>query len=164
MSIHRFDARVDKAAPEIVTAIRDEGWDCHLIRLPCDVLCWHPVLDIWQPLEIATKGGKRKADATETQRKFLRWTSLPVVYTPAEALEALRKHHPAGTVSAELAAWAIKLRDDFELEWKRTGKAAGAAERVHAQGRLLHGADLVVCERQPLAHAVAGDLFSMDPK
>ncbi len=132
MSIHRHAARADMAAPEVVGAIRGEGWDCHLIRLPCDVLCWHPVLDIWQPIEIATKGGKRKADANESQRRFLAWTDVPVVYTPDEAVAVLSRHYPSDVARPDLIAYARRLREDFERDWKRDGEAVGAAMRIVA--------------------------------
>lgn len=161
MSIHRFAARADQAAPLVVPKIREEGWDCHLIRLPCDVLCWHPILDIWQPLEIATKGGKRKADANESQRKFLRWTSVPVVYTGDEALTELRKHYPDGIARAELIAWAHGLRDEFERCWKLNPTAASSARALvqlrvpeSAQAQLFAGAGQ---KRSTNAASAAGD-------
>jgi hypothetical protein len=163
MSIHRHDARADAAAPEVVGAIRAEGWDVHLIRLPCDVLCWHPVLDIWQPLEIATRGGKRKADANESQRKFLRWTDVPVAYTGNQAVEILRGRYP-GSASLELIATAKRIKAEFELEWKKDQSAPGARQRVIA----VSGADIETNPAKPadaslssrVAAGATTDIFS----
>jgi len=133
MSIHRAAAKCDANQPAIVQAIREEGWDCHIIRVPCDVICWHPVLDVLVWLEIKDgrkKDGSAKQDhRQETQRKFLRWTSCPIVTTPEEALAVLRTHYPAGVIPAELSAWCHRIRADFQREYARNKQAPGAAER-----------------------------------
>lgn len=133
MSIHRAAAKVDKSQLPIVEAIEAEGWDCYLIRLPCDLLCWHPVLDVWQPLEVKTiHAGRRQTlqDKRQVeQRRFLRWTSVPVVTSPEQALEVLAKHYPAGVITAELAAYAEALRQDFAAKWKKDPQAAPSARQ-----------------------------------
>lgn len=121
MSIHRYDARPDKAQPEIVAAIREEGWDVYLIRLPCDVMCWHPILDRWQTLEIKTpeKNGKHYARAKDAeQRKFCERTRTPIVWTKEMALEALAKHYEPWCPGE------LKLQ---ALEWRRAYEARSAA-------------------------------------
>lgn len=134
MSIHRAAAKVDKSQQPIVEAIEAEGWDCYLIRLPCDLLCWHPVLDIWQPLEVKTPqpNGKARARPSEqpNQKRFLRWTDLPVVTTPQQALEVLSQHYPIQAPVPQLIAYAHELRDHFEREWKQKGAASSARELV----------------------------------
>lgn len=142
MSIHRAAAKVDKSQLTIVQAIEAEGWDCWLIRLPCDVLCWHPVLDIWQPLECKTREEDRRkqrgADkGSESQRKFLRWTEVPVVYTPEEALQQLRAHYPKGVISAELAAYCHQLRQEFEACWKNSPKVRMTANVTPSARQLI---------------------------
>lgn len=136
MSIHRAAAKADAAQPEIVEAIRAEGWDCYLMRLPCDLLCWHPVLDVWQPMEVKTgrkkSGEARERGAQEAQRKFLHWTAVPVVTTPEEALDALSRHYPPMPAVAPLVDAARKIRADFERDWKTNQSAPGAQQRVSA--------------------------------
>lgn len=93
----RRAAKTDTAQSGIVEAIEAEGWECFLIRLPCDLLCWHPVLDVLQWLEVKStrkKSGEHVKDKRqEEQIKFLERTGCPVVTTPAEALEALQRHY-----------------------------------------------------------------------
>lgn len=118
MSIHRYDARPDKAQPDIVKAIRNEGWDVYLIRLPCDVMCWHPVLDRWQTLEIKTpeKNGKHYERAKDAeQRKFCERTNTPVVWTTQMAITALSRHYPQpGASDPVLVAKALQWRAERE--------------------------------------------------
>lgn len=93
MSIHRAAAKSDANQPEVVAAIRASGWRCWITRLPCDLFCWHPTHDVWQPLEVKStrkKNGEAKQDARqEAQLEFLAETQTPVVTTPGEALLAL---------------------------------------------------------------------------
>jgi hypothetical protein len=118
MSIHRYDARPDKAQPAIVAAIRDEGWDVYLIRLPCDVMCWHPILDRWQTLEIKTpeRNGKhyeREKDAK--QREFCERTNTPIVWTSEMALQALSRHYPQpGKSDPALVSQALAWRAEYD--------------------------------------------------
>jgi hypothetical protein len=133
MSIHRAAAKVDKSQLPIVHAIEAEGWDCWLIRLPCDLLCWHPVLDVTQLLEVKNAARCTKAGESwdrgrqDTQQKFLRWTSTPVVTSAEQAIAALAKHYPAGVITAELAGYCHQLREQFEIRWKENPKTASSA-------------------------------------
>jgi len=95
MSIHRHAAKADANQPEIIAAIERAGWEAHVVRRPCDLFCWHPRFDIWQPLEVkdpskVTKAGKPIHDARmDEQHEFLERTGTPIVTTPEEALIAL---------------------------------------------------------------------------
>lgn len=95
----RRAAKTDTAQSGIVEAIEAEGWECFLIKLPCDLLCWHPVLDRLQWLEVKSarkKSGEHVKDKRqEAQIAFLDRTKCPVVTTPEEAIMALRKHYKA---------------------------------------------------------------------
>lgn len=93
----RRASKVDNSQQEIVDAIRAEGWEVFIVKLPCDLFCWHPILDVWQPMECKSH---RKKDGTtvqdkrqEEQIRFLHKTRCPVVTTPAEALDWLAKHY-----------------------------------------------------------------------
>lgn len=94
----RRAAKTDTAQSGIVEAIEAEGWECFLIRLPCDLLCWHPVLDVLQWMEVKSarkKSGEHVKDKRqEEQIKFLERTNCPVVTTAEEALSVLRKFYP----------------------------------------------------------------------
>ncbi len=95
MTIHRHAAKGDANQPEIVEAIRKAGWEAHIVRRPCDLFCWHPLHDVWLPLEVkdpskVTKSGKPVHDSRmEEQARFLERTGTPVVTTAEEALLAL---------------------------------------------------------------------------
>lgn len=136
MSIHRHAANVDKSQQPIIAAILEEGWEVWVMRVPCDLLCWHPVLDVWQPMEVknpkrCTKGGESwDRNAQVSQRKFLAWTDVPIVTTEQQALEALRKHYPATVVPEQLAAWSAQLKQRFEREWKCQPTAAPSARAM----------------------------------
>lgn len=144
MSIHRHAANVDKSQQPIVAAILEEGWEVWVIRVPCDLLCWHPVLDVWQPMEV--KNPKRCNSSGESwdraqqksQRKFLAWTDVPVVTTIEQAVSALRAHYPTDA-PAELIAWARRIRAGFQAEWEATGKAPGARARVERKTGAAEG-------------------------
>lgn len=94
----RRAAKTDTAQSGIVEAIEGEGWECFLIRLPCDLLCWHPVLDVLQWMEVKSarkkNGSVRERKEQEAQTEFLHRTGCPVVTTPEEALQVLRKFYP----------------------------------------------------------------------
>jgi hypothetical protein len=95
MTIRRYAAKTDSNQPPIVDAIRNAGWECYLVREPCDLFCYHAGYEIWAPLEIkdptkVTKAGKPVHDERMAeQHEFLERTKTPVVTTPAEALIAL---------------------------------------------------------------------------
>lgn len=123
----RRAAKTDDSAGPIVEAIEAEGWECFDVRLPMDKLCWHPVLDVlvWMEIKSRAKSGRIPVDKRqETQRKFLAWTSCPVVTTPEEALAELRKHYPSDVATPDLIAYAHRMRADFERAWKLKGEAA----------------------------------------
>lgn len=130
----RRAAKTDDAAGEIVKAGEDEGWECYDVRLPCDKIFWHPVLDVLQWAEIKTraKSGRIPVDKRqEGQLKFLAYTSCPIVTSPQELLELLRSRYPH-SASPEVIALAHKIRKDFERDWNRDGAAASAAQRAAA--------------------------------
>ncbi len=132
----RRAAKTDDAKGAIVAAGEEEGWQAFDVRLPCDVLWWHPVLDVLQWTEIKTiHVGRRKPAVDkrqEAQRKFLAWTSCPIVTNKDELLAVLIRHYPSDVARPDLIAYARKLREDFERDWKRDGTAVGAAMRIVA--------------------------------
>lgn len=136
MSLHRYAANVDKSQQAIVDAIEAEGWDVYLIRTPCDLLCWHPVLDVWQPLEVKNPGRCNAAGESwdrkqqVSQQRFLKWTEVPVVTSKDQALAALRFHYPTAVVTAELIAWAARIRDEFERNWNLNKSATPSARQL----------------------------------
>lgn len=140
MSIYRAAAKVDKSQLPIVEAIEAEGWDCWLIRLPCDLLCWHPVLDIWQPIEVKTPqaNGKARNRPNEQleQKRFLRWTSVPVVTTPQQALQVLSEHYPMQAVVPDLISFARALKERFDQEWKCNKTSAPSARELIEIGQV----------------------------
>lgn len=97
MSIHRHAAKADANQPAIITAIEAAGWEAHVVRRPCDLFCWHPRYEIWQPLEVkdptkVTKAGVPIHDERMAeQHDFLERTKTPVVTTPEQALLALAR-------------------------------------------------------------------------
>jgi hypothetical protein len=135
----RRAAKTDDAAGEIVQAIEDEGWECFDIRLPCDKLCWHPVLDVlcWMEIKSNRKanGQPKLRSDQEKQTKFLRWTSCPIVTTPQEAIAELRKFYPPTAVPADVAAFARGLKERFEQEWKANKTAAPGARELIELGQ-----------------------------
>lgn len=126
----RRAAKVDNSQQPIVDAIEAEGWECWLIRLPCDVVCWHPVLDVCQQMEIKTaaKSGRVPVDQRqEEQRKFLARTSTPIVTNATEALAVLRRRYPSGLASSALLAYSQRLQAEFTAEWEHDQKTARSA-------------------------------------
>ena len=95
MSLNRFAARVDDSQGEIIKAIRKAGWQVWVIRKPVDLLVRLPAYDLWIPLEVKTpdaKGRRRSPDKRQVeQNEFIGMTGCPVVCTPEEALQALRR-------------------------------------------------------------------------
>jgi hypothetical protein len=94
MSINRWATRTDTTQAAIVEAIRKAGWKVWVIKLPVDLLCWHPGADVWQPLECKTptKSGKAKLDKRqEEQNRFCDETFTPRVTTPEQAVEFLNR-------------------------------------------------------------------------
>jgi hypothetical protein len=95
VTIHRHAAKADANQPAIIQAIERAGWEAHVVRRPCDLFCWHPRYDIWQPLEVkdpskVRKDGKPVHDERMAeQHEFLERTGTPVVTSPEEAILAL---------------------------------------------------------------------------
>lgn len=100
MSIPRRAAKQDANAGVIVIAIVEAGWMWHQTGWPCDGFAYHPIYDIWQPLEIknpeycrkdgtANEHARVKNNRQIAQMRFLADTKTPVVTTPAEAILAL---------------------------------------------------------------------------
>jgi len=92
----RYAAKTDATEPEVLEAIERAGWKYWRIRVPCDLMCWHPGHDIWQPIEVKPLVGKRNPKARvrtdqPQQTEFLRETGTPVVATAEEALLALAR-------------------------------------------------------------------------
>lgn len=122
----RRAAKTDESKAAIVEAIEAEGWEVFDIRLPCDIVCWHPVLDVlqWMELKTAKPNGKpRTRNDQPEQAKFLARTSCPIVTTPEEALEVLSRHYPSDVARPDLVLMAKRIRDEFERAWKARAAA-----------------------------------------
>lgn len=123
----RRAAKTDDAAGAIVKAGEDEGWECFDVRLPCDKIFWHPVLDVLQWVEIKTiHQGRKKPQVDkrqEAQAKFLARTSCPIVTSPEELLALLSKHYPSDLARPDLVLMAKRIRDEFERAWKARAAA-----------------------------------------
>ena len=130
----RRAAKIDNSQPEIVEAGRAEGWEWHRVQGDFEGVWWHPVLDVmfWCELKTRTSSGRIPVDQRqERQRKFLRWTGCPIFTSPDELIEHMRTYYPAGTVPAELMAFARRLKERFEQEWRASPtKASGARELI----------------------------------
>lgn len=131
----RRAAKTDTAQSGIVEAIEAEGWECFLIKLPCDLLCWHPVLDVLQWLEVKSarkKSGEAKQDPRqEAQREFLARTSCPVVTTSQEALQVLQRHYPAMPTVTPLVQAAKRLQKQFAKDWREHQATAPGWTQQH---------------------------------
>jgi hypothetical protein len=96
MSIRRWAAKIDKAQPLIVEALRKAGYRVELIRKPVDLVVRHPTWPVnrWMMAEAKTPRSKkstqaRKRNDQEEQDQFCNAFGVPRWTTPDQALEEL---------------------------------------------------------------------------
>ena len=67
MSIHRYAARADQNAPELVRLARKLGWELYSIREPCDYIGIHPAWPGLKGIELKSPNGKLKPSQSAFQ-------------------------------------------------------------------------------------------------
>lgn len=99
MSHRRWAAKIDKAQPIIVEALRKAGYRVELIRKPVDLVVRHPTwpANIWMMAEAKTPRSKkstqpRKRKDQEEQDQFCKDFAVPRWTTPEQALKELAEH------------------------------------------------------------------------